>query len=117
MADNVKNSSVKVMIAIDIAKTSHDAVILCPSGRTKTFKFPNTLMGYQNLINAAEASAEDILVAFEPTADFHRNIAYCLRSQGAFCHMVSSLACARAREMLFKSWDKTTKKTRGLSFT
>ncbi|MEL7982863.1 hypothetical protein AAG584_22725 [Vreelandella titanicae] len=25
MADNVKNSSVKVMIAIDIAKTSHDA--------------------------------------------------------------------------------------------
>jgi|TARA_R110000796_G_scaffold207733_1_gene324050 hypothetical protein len=74
-------------------------------------------MGYQNLINAAEASAEDILVAFEPTADFHRNIAYCLRSQGAFCHMVSSLACARAREMLFKSWDKMTKKTRGLSFT
>ncbi|WP_434983518.1 IS110 family transposase [Vreelandella zhaodongensis] len=110
MADNVKNSSGKVMIAIDIAKTSHDAVILWPSGRTKTFKFPNTLVGYQNLIHAAEAPAEDILVAFEPTADFHRNIAYWLRSQGVLCHMVSSLACARAREMLFKSWDKNDKK-------
>lgn len=108
MADNLKNSSVKVMIAIDIAKTSHDAVILWPSGRTKTFKLPNTLVG--NLIHAAEAPAEDILVAFEPTADFHLNIAYWLRSQGALCHMVSSLACARACEMLFKSWDKNDKK-------
>nr|WP_193092914.1 hypothetical protein [Halomonas colorata] len=67
MADNIKNSFVKVMIAIDIAKTSHDAVTLWPSGRNKTFKFPNTLVGYQNLINAAEVPAEGILMAFEPT--------------------------------------------------
>lgn len=100
----------QVLVAMDIAKKSHDALICWPSGKRKMIKVPNTLAGYQQLLDTADAQPEWIQVAFEPTADYHRNIAYWLQSQGAHCFLVSSLACARAREMLFKTWDKHDRK-------
>lgn len=53
---------------------------------------------------------DDIIAAFEPTADYHRNIAWWLHKQGVKCHLVSSVRCARVREMLFKTWDKNDRK-------
>ena len=46
---------------------------------------------------------DDIIAAFEPTTDYHRNIAWWLHNQGVQCHLVSSVRCAQAREMLFKT--------------
>lgn len=99
-----------VLVAIDIAKQAHDALIRWPSGKTKAIKIANSLDGYRHLLDLAGGSGEAIHVAFEPTADYHRNIAYWLQAQGAGCFLVSSLACARAREMLFKTWDKHDRK-------
>lgn len=96
----------RVLIALDIAKHCHDALISWPNGRTKALRIPNTLEGYQQLLESARTDASCLNVAFESTADYHRNIAYWLYVQGAQCLLISSLACARAREMLFKSWDK-----------
>lgn len=116
MTDTINNSSssskdiTSVMIAIDIAKKSHDALIQWPSGKKKVLKIGNHLKGYQGLLNAANCPPEQIAVAFEPTADYHRNIAYWFHQQGASCYLVSSLMCARAREMLFKTWDKNDRK-------
>lgn len=53
---------------------------------------------------------ESIIVAFEPTADYHRNIEWCLHQHGIQCHLVSFVRCARAREMLFNTWDKNDRK-------
>ena len=39
-----------VLVAIDIAKKSHDAVIYFPTGKRLSMKFTNTLMGYQMLL-------------------------------------------------------------------
>jgi transposase len=110
MTDTNNHDTENVLIAIDIAKKSHDALIQLPSGKLKAMKIPNSLEGYHRLIKHADVSPEAIRVGFEPTADYHRNIAYWLQKQGAECFLVSSLACARAREMLFKSWDKHDRK-------
>lgn len=110
MTDSDNCSTEKLFIAIDIAKQSHDALISWPSGKTKTVTISNTLMGYQRLIDLTVTRPEAICVAFEPTADYHRNIAYWLQAQGVHCFLVSSLACARAREMLYKTWDKHDRK-------
>lgn len=110
MAAQIQNKSKQTMIAIDIAKASHDALIAHPDGRTISFKIPNSLEGYERLLTKANCPPENIAVGFEPTADYHRNIAYWLSAQGAGCYLVSSLSCARAREMIFKSWDKHDRK-------
>lgn len=110
MTDTKTHVTENVVIAIDIAKHSHDALIQWPSGRTKAVKISNSLAGYRKLLELTDATPERISVGFEPTADYHRNIAYWLQDKGVSCHLVSSLACARAREMLFKSWDKHDRK-------
>ncbi len=110
MTDTNNDSTNKTFIAIDIAKKSHDALISWPSGKAKAVKISNTLQGYQQLLRLTGVNSKDICIAFEPTADYHRNIAHWLQAQGAHCFLVSSLSCARAREMLFKSWDKHDRK-------
>ena len=110
MTGNLNLSIDSTLIAIDIAKKSHDVLIARPQGKNRYLKIPNTIDGYQQVIDISNAAAEDLVVAFEPTADYHRNIAYWLQAQGAQCFLVSSLACARAREMLFETWDKNDRK-------
>lgn len=103
MNNLVSNISVsRILIALDIAKKHHDAKIRYPNGRTVYLRIENTLAGFNQWLAIATVSHDDIIVAFEPTADYHRNIAWWLHQQGIQCHLVSSLRCARAREMLFK---------------
>lgn len=105
------NSNVNpVLIAIDIAKRSHDVLIQLPERKPKHLKIPNTLEGYEQILSFIPNDQKIVKVAFEPTADYHRNIAYWLDQQGFECHLASSLACARAREMMFNTWDKNDRK-------
>lgn len=110
MADITHNSTTDTLIALDIAKKHHDALIQLPSGKTISVRINNTLEGYQRLLSLAKAEPSSITVGFEPTSDYHRNIAYWLSQQGVNCHLVSSLSCARAREMLYNTWDKNDRK-------
>jgi transposase len=106
MADPINTSTPTTLIALDIAKKHHAAKILYPSGRAVHLRITNTLDGFERLVEIADSPVDRIRVGFEPTADYHRNIAHWLLTQGVQCHLVSSLACARAREMLFKTWCK-----------
>tara|TARA_Y100000588_G_scaffold395275_1_gene522209 strand:- start:6501 stop:7631 length:1131 start_codon:yes stop_codon:yes gene_type:complete len=72
-------------------------------------KIENTLNGYQRLLSTA-GQDYPLVAGFEPTADYHRNIAYWLAEQKVECRLVSSLASARARDMMFNSWDKNDRK-------
>jgi transposase len=110
MTEQTQNNQKTVFIALDIAKKTHDAIIALPSGKTIKLRVPNGLDGYQHLLKKASQGDYRIQVAFEPTADHHRNIAYWLHEQGCQCFLVSSLSCARAREMLFNIWDKNDRK-------
>lgn len=99
-----------ILVALDIAKKAHDAVIRFPSGKCINMKVANTLEGYELLVSRCEPENHVVQVGFEPTADYHRNIAYWLARKGFKCFLVSSLSCARAREMLHNTWDKNDRK-------
>lgn len=103
-----------VLVALDIAKNKHDAVILLPSGKRLSMTVTNSLEGYQLLLDRCQPDHCQVHVAFEPTADYHRNIAYWLATHGCQCFLVSSLSSARAREMLFNTWDKNDRKDAGV---
>ena len=110
MTDKNNDSKNLTYVAIDIAKKSHDALIQFTNGRTVQMKIENTLQGYQRLWDESCAHGSAIRIGFEPTADYHRNVAHWFQAKGAQCHLVSSLSCARAREMLYQTWDKNDRK-------
>lgn len=110
MTDNSNDSKDFTLVAIDIAKRSHDAYVLFTNGNTFQMKIENTLQGYQRLWDICNKHKHQVRIGFEPTADYHRNIAHWFEKQGAQCHLVSSLSCARAREMLYQTWDKNDRK-------
>jgi len=74
------------------------------------------LEGYQQLLKATHALPAEITIGFEPTADYHRNVAFWFNHQGAQCTLASSVSVARAREMLFKTWDKHDRKDARLRY-
>ena len=49
-------------------------------------------------------------IAFEPTGDYHRALAYVLGQAGFHLSLVSSLAVARTRDAMYNSWDKNDPK-------
>lgn len=110
MTDSQNDSPKLTLVAIDIAKKSHDAFIQFSNGKTLQMKIENSLGGYQRLWTACIKGNDPVRIGFESTADYHRNIAYWFEQQGAQCHLVSSLSCARAREMLYQTWDKNDRK-------
>lgn len=114
MADYIQNTETPTLVALDIAKKSHDAMIAFPSGKTVSMKVPNHLEGYEYFLQQVRQHGDLVHVAFEPTADYHRNIAFWLQTQGCQCFLVSSLSCARAREMLFNNWDKNDRRDTGV---
>ena len=110
MTEQSNINSETVLVALDIAKKSHDAFVLMPNGKRYFTKVANSHLGYQQLLDRAGCDPRQVKVGFEPTADYHRNIAYWLADAGCQCFLVSSLASHRAREMLFQTWDKNDRK-------
>ena len=97
-------STPPVLVAIDVAKAKHDVLVELPTGRRKKMVVRNQRAAYLHSLGGA------CLIALEPTADYHRCLAYFLGSQGFEVRLVSSMAVARTREALHNSWDKNDPK-------
>ena len=65
---------------------------------------------YDRLVAFLTSCAKPCRIALEPTADYHRTIAFRLVSEGFDLVLVSSVAGARLREAVFNSWDKNDPK-------
>jgi transposase len=98
------------LVAIDVAKRTHDVLVQWPSGKTRAFRTQNQKDDFQQLTDFLTQHDLPVRVALEPTADFHRPLAHWLLRSGFEVHLVSSLACARVREAIFNSWDKHDRK-------
>lgn len=81
MTEQSKTNSDTVLVALDIAKKSHDAVVLMSSGKRFYSKVANSHEGYRQLLFRTRVDPSQVKVGFEPTADYHRNIAYWLVSR------------------------------------
>ncbi len=99
-----------ILVAIDVAKRSHDILIQWPNGKSRIYKVPNTKQGQIELIEFLSPQKNSVYAALEPTADYHRPIAYALADAGVNVHLASSLTCARVREAIYNSWDKHDRK-------
>lgn len=99
-----------VLAAVDIAKSSQQALIESPSGRRKKLSFANSREGFDQFCRELERYKCEAHVAFEATGDYHRGLAAFLSSRGIRLHLVSSIATHRTREALYNSWDKNDPK-------
>jgi len=100
----------RILVAIDIAKAKHDVLVELPTGKRRKMIVRNQLSDFRQLAAYLKRLEGTLEIALEPTADYHRNLAYFLKAQGFAVKLVSSIAVARTREALHNSWDKNDPK-------
>ena len=110
MIETTCNTKDSVLVAIDIAKHNHIALLEYPTGKRKKINLKNNKADFIRFENLLKESHLPVLIAFEPTADYHRALAYSLQQAKFSCYFVSSIAVSRTREALFNSWDKNDPK-------
>lgn len=110
MTYDASTTSDLLLVAIDVAKHTHEVLIKWPDGKTKSFRVPCSHGEFTRLTDFLGRQGLPVRAALEPTADYHRSIANWLLRHGVDVHLASSLACARVREALFNSWDKHDRK-------
>jgi transposase len=99
-----------VRVAIDVAKLTHQVLIELPSGQRRTLRIANTKTELDHLVATLRGYGQPCEIAFEPTGDYHRPLAYALAQAGFRLCLVSSIAVARTREALYNTWDKNDPK-------
>lgn len=110
MTESMTITPGKLLVAIDVAKRSNDVLVRLPDGKTRLLKVQNSREGFEKLTGFLLNQGQEVRAALEPTADYHRPLAYWLESNGIEVHLASSLACARVREAMFNSWDNNDRK-------
>ena len=109
MASQTDPIAPRTWVAIDVAKGVNVAVIEHPDGRQRS-RFVHQRDDYDPLVALLTMCSMPCGIALEPTADYHRRIAFRLVSEGFDVVLVSSVAGARLREAVFNSWDKNDPK-------
>jgi transposase len=99
-----------VRVAIDVAKLTHQVLLELPTGKRRALRVANTKMEIDHFVSLLRSLEYPCDVAFEPTGDYHRPLAYILGQAGFRLSLVSSLAVARTRDAMYNSWDKNDPK-------
>lgn len=110
MASETDPIAPRTWVAIDIAKGINVALVEHADGRQQRFRFVHKRDDYDRLVAFLRECTAPCRIALEPTADYHRTIAFRLVSEGFDVVLVSSVAGARLREAVFNSWDKNDPK-------
>jgi transposase len=110
MTDSHSTATSRVLVAIDVAKAKHDILVELPTGQRKKMVIRNRRDEFHRLAAYLKSLDGVCEIALEPTADYHRCLAYFLGSNGFAVRLVSSIAVARTREALHNSWDKNDPK-------
>jgi transposase len=110
MVDQVNGTAELNLVAIDIAKQFNVVLVQEAKGARRTFKVANNRADHDRFIDYLKSLPGTVRAAFEPTADFHRPLAYRLLMEGFEVKSVSSLALARLREARYGTWDKNDPK-------
>jgi transposase len=110
MTDSHSTATARILVAIDVAKAKHDVLVELPGGARKKMIIRSCREEFQQLAAYLKSLDGVCRIALEPTADYHRCLAYFLGSRGFDVRLVSSIAVARTREALHNSWDKNDPK-------
>ena len=98
------------LVAVDIAKNSHDVLIESPAcGRRRRLRMANNLEDFDQVAAYLRSLKSPVLIGFEATGNYHRPLAYFLHRQGF--ELADSYSGARpTREAMHNSWDKNDPK-------
>jgi transposase len=110
MASTTDPNAPQTWVAIDVAKGVNVALIERPGGEQHRLRFVHCREDYDRLVDLLRQLPAPCRIALEPTADYHRTLAFCLVSRGFDVVFVSSVAGARLREAAYNSWDKNDPK-------
>ena len=99
-----------VRVAIDVAKLTHQVLVELPTGKRHALRVANTKADIERLVGFLRSLEHPCDIAFEPTGDYHRPLAYVLGQAGFHLSLVSSIAVARTRDAMYNSWDKNDPK-------
>jgi transposase len=100
-----------VLVAIDIAKLRHEALIQAPGWKSrKRLILLNTAMEFRRFADYLHSFKYPVRVGFEATGNYHRPLAHFLKMEGFQLELIPSLAVARTREAMHNSWDKNDPK-------
>lgn len=72
----------RILVAIDIAKAKHEVLVELPNGKRRKMIVRNQLSDFRQLAAYLKRLDGALEIALEPTADYHRNLAYFLKVQG-----------------------------------
>jgi len=97
-------------VAIDVAKFTHQVLLELPTGQRRALRVANTKAEIDQFVAMLRSLEHPCDIAFEPTGDYHRPLAYVLGQAGFHLSLVSSLAVARTRDAMYNSWDKNDPK-------
>jgi len=67
-----------VWVAVDVAKAMHQVLVETPDGLHHRLRVPNTRAAIEALIGRLQQCSSACEIAFEPTGDYHRPLAYWL---------------------------------------
>lgn len=95
MVDQRQNTGEVNLVAIDIAKQWNVVLVQDDRGGHRSFKVANNRADHDRLVSYLKTLAGTVRVAFEPTGDFHRALAYRLLSEG-FELTIDIISCTRA---------------------
>jgi transposase len=110
MTEHKFNSKDQVLVAVDVSKAKHDVLVEFSGGERKKFIVRNSRQDFEKFSNYLKDLKKECLIGIEATADYHRNFAYFIKTQGFELRLLSSIAVARTREALHNSWDKNDPK-------
>lgn len=110
MASNSDPIAPQTWVAIDVAKGTNVALIEQLNGQQLRWRFTHCREDYDRLVEWLRRAPAPCRIALEPTADYHRTLAYRLVSEGFDVVFASSVAGARLREAAYNSWDKNDPK-------
>jgi transposase len=98
------------LVAIDIAKEWNVVLVQEACGQKRSFKVANNAADQDQLLLYLASLPGRTRIAFEPTGDFHRPLAFRLLKAGLEVFSISSVAQARFREASYGTWDKNDPK-------
>ena len=82
MTSKTSTTSSRVRVAIDVAKLTHQVLLELPSGQRRAMRIANTKSEIGRFVMMLRALNLPCEIAFEPTGDYHRPLAYALGQAG-----------------------------------
>jgi len=110
MADFDKSKPYSSWVAIDVAKDYNAVMIERSDGTRKKFRMANSADDHDKLVAFIRELPQPARIGFEATGNYHRALGFRLASEGFDTCLISSIAGARYREVMFNSWDKNDPK-------